>query len=72
MIAQTEIRTEEFRKRLRAMSDEKLIQYSRAARYMADPANAADKKTVLAVYRIQLAECRQKWLRRRPKQDGAK
>jgi hypothetical protein len=38
MIAQTEFRTEEFRNRQRAMSDEKLLRYGEAARYMADPA----------------------------------
>jgi hypothetical protein len=67
MIDQTEFRTEEFRNRLRAMSDEQLIRYGKAAKFMADPRNSADKKTVHQVYRIQLQACREEWRRRCPK-----
>ena len=42
MVGQTEFSTEEFRKRLRAMSDEQLIRYGKAARYMADPRQSAN------------------------------
>ena len=65
MIAQTEFRTEEFRKRLRAMSDEQLIRYGKAARYMAGPRQSANGR-VENVYVFQLAECRAEWRRRHP------
>jgi hypothetical protein len=67
MIGQTEFRAEEFRNRLRAMSDEQLIRYGKAARYMTEPRNSADKKTVRGVYRVQLQECIAEWKRRHPK-----
>jgi hypothetical protein len=69
MVEIAEFRREEFRERLRAMSDEKLIRYGKAARYMADPRNSADKKTFLDVYRLQLEECIAEWKRRHPKAD---
>ena len=52
------VRAEEFRKRLQAMSDEQLIKYGKAAAYMANPRNAADKNAVHDVYKVQLEECR--------------
>jgi hypothetical protein len=67
MVELAAFRAEEFRKRLRAMSDEQLIKYGKAARYMANPRNSADKKTVHNVYEIQLAECIAEWRRRYPK-----
>ena len=67
MIAQTEFHTEEFRKRLRVMSDEQLIRYGKAARYMPDPANEPGGGKVREVYKIQLRECRAEWRRRHPK-----
>jgi hypothetical protein len=51
------------------MSDAELIKYGKAARYMANPANSADKRTVHEVYKIQLEECRAEWRRRHPKGD---
>jgi hypothetical protein len=70
MVELAEFRREEFRKRLQAMSDERLIKYGKAAAYMSDPRNSADKRTVHEVYRIQLEECRTEWRRRHPKQNG--
>jgi hypothetical protein len=67
MVELAEFRREEFRNRLRAMSDEKLIQYGKAAAYMANPRNSADKRTAHDVYKVQLEECRAEWRRRHPK-----
>jgi hypothetical protein len=67
MVELAEFRIDEFRKRLQAMSDPELIRYGRAARYMSNPANSADKKTVHEVYKVQLEECRAEWRRRHPK-----
>ncbi|MFZ0884839.1 MAG: hypothetical protein WAN14_15680 [Candidatus Acidiferrales bacterium] len=69
MVGQTEFAAEEFRKRLRAMSDEQLIRYGKAARYMADPRQSANGR-VENVYVVQLAECRAEWRRRHPKPGG--
>ena len=67
MIAETQFTVEDFRRRIRAVSDETLIRFGKAARYMADPRNSADKRTVRDVYVIQLQECRAEWKRRHPK-----
>lgn len=67
MIAQTEFRIEEFRKRLRGLSEKELIRYGKAARHMADPRNSADKRTVHDLYVTQLQLCREEWARRHPK-----
>jgi ABC-type proline/glycine betaine transport system ATPase subunit len=67
MIAETQFTVEDFRKRIQLMTDEKLVQTGKAARYMADPRNSADKRTVRDVYVIQLQECRAEWKRRHPK-----
>jgi hypothetical protein len=67
MVEIAAFRREEFRERLRAMSDEQLIKCGKAARYMADPRNSADKRTAHDVYKIQLEECRAEWRRRHPK-----
>jgi hypothetical protein len=67
MVEIAAFRREEFRERLRAMSDEKLIQYGKAAKFMADARNSADKRTVHEVYKVQLEECRQEWRRRHPR-----
>jgi hypothetical protein len=58
---------EEFRQRIRKLTDAELIRYGKAARYMTDPRNSADKKTVLDVHRVQLQECVAEWKRRHPK-----
>jgi hypothetical protein len=71
MVELAEFRREEFRNRLRAMSDEQLIKYGKAARYMSDPKNSADKRTAHDVYKIQLEECRAEWLRRHPRSNTA-
>jgi hypothetical protein len=71
MIAETAFTLEDFRKRIREMPEEKLSRYGKAARYMADPRNAADKRTVLEVYIIQLRECRAEYRRRHPKENHA-
>ena len=57
-----------FRKRIQKMTDAELIRFGKAARYMADPHNSADKKTVESVYEIQLGECREEWRRRHPRE----
>jgi hypothetical protein len=67
MIAETQFTVEDFRKRIQAMTDEKLVQMGRAARYKADPRNSADKRTVRPVYVTQLQLCREEWARRHPK-----
>lgn len=67
MIAETKFAVEDFRKRIQAMTDEKLVQTGKAARYMCDPVNSADRRTVRDVYRIQLQECRAEWKRRHPR-----
>ena len=41
MIAEIQFTVEDFRRRIQAMSDEKLVQTGKAARYMADPRNSA-------------------------------
>ncbi|MFZ1971487.1 MAG: hypothetical protein WAU89_01515 [Candidatus Acidiferrales bacterium] len=51
------------------MSDEQLIRYGKAARYMADPRQSANGR-VENVYVVQLAECRAEWRRRHPKPGG--
>jgi hypothetical protein len=49
VIAQTAFRTEEFRKHLQAMSDEQLIRYGKAARYI--PIHAACLSCALFITR---------------------
>lgn len=68
MVTIAEWNVEEFRERIRKMTDAELIRYGKAARYMADPRNSADRKTVLAAHRVQLQECIAEWKRRYPKQ----
>ena len=58
---------EDFKQRIRKMTDEQLVQMGKAARYMADPRNSADKRTVRDVYVVQLQECKREWARRHPK-----
>jgi hypothetical protein len=67
MVELAEFNRGAFRERLRAMPDDKLIQLGKAARYMADPRNSADKKTVSDVHRVQLEECIAEWKQRHPK-----
>jgi hypothetical protein len=67
MIADTKFTVEDFRKRIRALTDEQLIRFGKAARYMADPRNSADRRSVEPVFRIQLEECREEWKLRHPK-----
>jgi hypothetical protein len=71
MIGEAPWNIEDFRKRLQSMPEDRLIRYGKAARYMADPRNAADKRTVLEVYIIQLRECRAEYRRRHPKENHA-
>jgi hypothetical protein len=67
MVEMAEWNADEFRQRIRKMTDEKLIQMGKAARYMAGPRNSADKKTSRDVYRVHLHECVAEWKRRHPK-----
>jgi hypothetical protein len=67
MIAETQFTVEDFRQRIQLMTDEKLVRYGQAARYMADPRNSADKRSVRDVYVTQLQLCREEWRRRHPK-----
>jgi hypothetical protein len=64
MIAETQFTVEDFQKRIQTMTDEKLVQMGKAARYMADTRNSADKRTVRDVYVTQLRFCREEWKRR--------
>jgi hypothetical protein len=48
MISEKEFTVEDFRKRIQTLSDEKLIRYAKAARYMADPRNSTDSGQVKA------------------------
>jgi hypothetical protein len=61
---------EELRARLRKMSDEKLIEYGKAARYMVTP-EANLGKTPSADSLMQLEECIAEWRRRHPKVEAA-
>jgi hypothetical protein len=70
MIAETPFTAEDFRKRIQAMTDEQLIRYGKAARYMADPKYSADGRTVEPVFKIQLQDCRAQWRRRHPKTES--
>jgi hypothetical protein len=66
MVAITPFSLEEFRARLRKMSDAELIRYGKAARFMSKPENGkADP-----IYVSQLTECRAEWRRRHPKVDS--
>ena len=67
MIAESQFTVEEFRRRIEKLPDADLLRYGRAARYMADPLNSADKRTVRDVFVIQLRECKREWARRHPK-----
>jgi hypothetical protein len=58
---------DELRTRLRAMPDEKLLQFGEAARCMCTP-EANLGKPPLPVYVIQLEEMVAEWRRRHPKQ----
>jgi hypothetical protein len=67
MIAETKFTVEGFRKRIQATSDETLIRYGKAARYMANPRNSADCRSLEPVFQIQLQECREERKRRHRK-----
>jgi hypothetical protein len=67
MIAEKPWNVDDFRKRIQAITDEKLVQMGKAARYMADPRNSADCHSVEPVFTLQLQECREEWKRRHPK-----
>jgi hypothetical protein len=59
---------DEFRQRVRKMSDAQLVRCSESLRYMTDPRNSYDKKTVQTIFRCQLKTCITEWKRRHPKQ----
>jgi hypothetical protein len=65
MIGEATSTVEDFRKRIQALSDDQLIRFGKAARYMADPRNSANGRSVEPVFKIQLRECREDWRRRR-------
>jgi hypothetical protein len=67
MVTIAEWSVEEFRQRIEKLADADLLRFGRAARYMADPRNSADKRSVRDVYVTQLQLCREEWLRRYPK-----
>jgi hypothetical protein len=67
MIAETKFTVEEFRRRIQAISDEQLIRFGKAARYMADPRNSAERRSVESVFVVRLRKCREEWRRRHPK-----
>jgi hypothetical protein len=55
---------EQFWARLQKMSDEKLIETGKAARYMSDP---RIQREVRPVFVMQLGECIAEWRRRHPR-----
>lgn len=67
MIAETKFTVEDFKKRIQSMTDEKLVQMGKAARYMSDPCNSTDRRSVRPVFVTQLQLCREEWTRRHPK-----
>ena len=67
MIAEAQFTVDDFRNRIQTMTDEKLVQMGKAARYVADPRSSANGRSVEPVFVIQLAECREEWRRRHPK-----
>jgi hypothetical protein len=69
MIGEAAWTVEDFRARIRKMTDEQLIRFGKAARYMADPRNSANGRSVEPVFVVQLRECREEWRRRHPKGD---
>jgi hypothetical protein len=58
---------DEFRERIQKMSDAQLVRCSESLRYMTDPRNSYDKKTVQTIFRLQLKACITEWKRRHPK-----
>jgi hypothetical protein len=54
---------EEIREYIRKLSDEDLLRYGRAARYMTTP-EATRGKPPRQVFLVQLEECRAEWKRR--------
>jgi hypothetical protein len=58
---------EEFRARLRKMTNAQLLRYGKAARYMCSP-TAYFGKVPRETFVIQLRECRVEWRRRQEKQ----
>jgi hypothetical protein len=65
MIQQAPDSLEAIRERIRRMTDAQLIDYGRAARQMANPAN--NHGTPNPSFAVQLEEARQEWRRRHPK-----
>jgi hypothetical protein len=57
---------EEYRARLRKMTDEELIREGKAGRYLCSPA-ANFGKPPRECFVIQLRECREEWRRRHPR-----
>ena len=55
---------EEFRARLRKMTDAQLLRYGKAARYMCSP-DAYFGKAPRETFVIQLQECKAEWKRRK-------
>jgi hypothetical protein len=53
--------------RIQAITDDQLLRFGKAAAYMADPRNSADRRSVEPVFKIQLQECRAEWQRRHSK-----
>ena len=70
MVTIAEFTVADFRERIRKLTDAELVRYGKAARYMTDPRNSADKRTVSDVHRVQLQECIAEWKRRHPKPDA--
>ena len=63
-VIQIDLKVEELRKRLRAMSETELLRFGQAAKYMCSPeANYGPPRQVFVV---QLREARLEWRRRHP------
>jgi hypothetical protein len=63
-IQMVDLNVEELRARLRKMTDEELLRYGKAGKYMCSPV-ANFGKPPLEVFVVQLTECREEWSRRR-------
>lgn len=67
MIGAAAVKVRDFRKRIRSMTDEELIEYAKRAWNAAYPRNSTDRR-VGEAYKFQVAECRKELKRRHPKE----
>src|ERR1700691_3791945 len=60
-MSETKLEFEGFRKRLQQLSDQKLVRYGKAARYLAEAHHSADRRPIEPVFVLQFRECREEW-----------